>query len=240
MSKSAAKPPGGIALILRAAEFAGRKHRDQRRKDPSASPYINHPLALAEILSGDGRVRSAEVLAAALLHDTLEDTDTTPAELRAAFGSKITGIVQEVTDDKTLPKQRRKELQVLHAPHISRSAKLIKLADKIANLSDIITSPRRAGLSLGGANTSIGRSGSSIGCAGRTRSSSGGSIRCTAGGRKRAMSPTAREGMDDFVNARATLMDDTVFQSLHGDLHRRKAAVGDHARRAQLRSIPAA
>jgi GTP diphosphokinase / guanosine-3',5'-bis(diphosphate) 3'-diphosphatase len=141
VTPSAAKPRRGIALILRAAEFAGRKHRDQRRKDPSASPYINHPLALAEILSGDGGIRNADVLAAALLHDTLEDTDTTPAELRAAFGPKITGIVQEVTDDKMLPKQKRKELQVLHAPHISKSAKLVKLADKIANLSDIITSP---------------------------------------------------------------------------------------------------
>jgi guanosine-3',5'-bis(diphosphate) 3'-pyrophosphohydrolase len=138
LAKSSAR---GIALILKAAEFAARKHRDQRRKDPSASPYINHPLALAEILSGDGGVRRAEVLAAALLHDTLEDTETTSAELTAAFGPKITRIVEEVTDDKRLPKQKRKELQVRHAAHISRSAKLVKLADKIANLADIISSP---------------------------------------------------------------------------------------------------
>ena len=147
MGKSSARPPGGIALILKAAEFAARKHRDQRRKDPSASPYINHPLALAEILSGDGQVRSADVLAAALLHDTLEDTETTSAELTAAFGPKITHIVEEVSDDKRLPKEKRKELQVLHAAHISKSAKLVKLADKIANLADIISSPP-AGWSL--------------------------------------------------------------------------------------------
>jgi GTP diphosphokinase / guanosine-3',5'-bis(diphosphate) 3'-diphosphatase len=147
LAKSSAEPPRGIALILKAAEFAARKHRDQRRKDQSASPYINHPLALAEILSGDGRIRSAHVLAAALLHDTLEDTETTSAELTAAFGPKITRIVQEVTDDKRLPKQKRKELQVLHAAHISKSAKLVKLADKIANLADIISSPP-AGWSL--------------------------------------------------------------------------------------------
>jgi GTP diphosphokinase / guanosine-3',5'-bis(diphosphate) 3'-diphosphatase len=147
LGKSSARPARGIALILKAAEFAARKHRDQRRKDQSASPYINHPIALAEILSGEGEVRKAEVLAAALLHDTLEDTETTSAELTAAFGPKITHIVEEVSDDKRLPKQRRKELQVLHAAHISKSAKLVKLADKIANLTDIISSPP-AGWSL--------------------------------------------------------------------------------------------
>ena len=135
------KPLRGNALILKAAEFAARKHRDQRRKDKSASPYINHPIALAEVLSRVGGVRNADVLAAALLHDTLEDTKTTRAELRAAFGPRIAEIVEEVTDDKRLPKQRRKELQVEHAAHISKSAKLVKLADKISNLSDIITSP---------------------------------------------------------------------------------------------------
>ncbi len=147
MGKPSAKPARGIALIFKAAEFAARKHRDQRRKDQSASPYINHPIALAEILSGEGQVRSADVLAAALLHDTLEDTETTSAELTAAFGPKIRHIVEEVSDDKRLPKQRRKELQILHAAHISKSAKLVKLADKIANLADIISSPP-AGWSL--------------------------------------------------------------------------------------------
>ena len=139
--------PGGIALIFKAAEFAARKHRDQRRKDKSASPYINHPIALAEVLSRVGGITSPKVLAAALLHDTLEDTKTTRAELWQAFGPSITKIVEEVTDDKRLPKQRRKELQVEHAAHISTRAKLVKLADKISNLSDIITSPP-AGWSL--------------------------------------------------------------------------------------------
>ncbi|HEY0800565.1 MAG TPA: HD domain-containing protein [Steroidobacteraceae bacterium] len=140
-------PPRGNALILKAAAFAAGKHRDQRRKDKPASPYINHPIALAEVLSRVGEIRSTDVLAAALLHDTLEDTETTRAELRAAFGPKIAKIVEEVSDDKRLPKQQRKELQVEHAAHISKSAKLVKLADKISNLSDIITSPP-AGWSL--------------------------------------------------------------------------------------------
>jgi len=131
----------GIPLVLRAIEFAAWKHRDQRRKDERASPYINHPIAVAEVLSRDGGVRNSEVLAAALLHDTLEDTETTSTELRRAFGPKIARIVQEVTDDKSLPKERRKELQIEHAAHISRGAKLVKLADKICNLSDILASP---------------------------------------------------------------------------------------------------
>jgi guanosine-3',5'-bis(diphosphate) 3'-pyrophosphohydrolase len=138
---------GGIALVLKAAEFAARKHSNQRRKDKSASPYINHPIALAEVLSRVGGIKSPEVLAAALLHDTMEDTQTTRAELRKAFGPSIAKIVEEVTDDKRLPKLKRKELQVEHAAHISKSAKLVKLADKISNLSDMATSPP-AGWSL--------------------------------------------------------------------------------------------
>lgn len=137
----------GIALILKAAEFAARKHRDQRRKDKSASPYINHPIALAEVLSRVGGITSPDVLAAALLHDTLEDTKTNRAELKRAFGPHITKIVEEVTDNKRLPKQRRKDLQVEHAAHSSKGAKLVKLADKISNLSDMATNPP-AGWSL--------------------------------------------------------------------------------------------
>jgi guanosine-3',5'-bis(diphosphate) 3'-pyrophosphohydrolase len=130
-----------LSLVLKAVAFAAHKHRDQRRKDKEASPYINHPIALAEVLSTVGEVRDPIVIAAALLHDTLEDTETTVAELRRAFGPKIAAIVQEVTDDKRLPRQRRKDLQIEHAAHISKRAKLVKLADKISNLGDILASP---------------------------------------------------------------------------------------------------
>jgi GTP diphosphokinase / guanosine-3',5'-bis(diphosphate) 3'-diphosphatase len=131
----------GPALILDAAAFAADKHRNQRRKDKGASPYINHPIGLAALLANDGGVSDARVLAAALLHDTIEDTETTAAELEERFGSAIKDIVLEVTDDKSLPKAERKQLQVAHAPHISREAKLVKLADKICNLRDILASP---------------------------------------------------------------------------------------------------
>jgi GTP diphosphokinase / guanosine-3',5'-bis(diphosphate) 3'-diphosphatase len=136
-----------IPLILTAADFAARKHRDQRRKDVNASPYINHPLALARVLVQEGGVDDEVVLAAALLHDTVEDTDTTVDELRAAFGERIAAVVMEVTDDKSLDKPVRKQLQVDHAPHLSREAKLVKLADKICNVRDVADEPP-AGWSL--------------------------------------------------------------------------------------------
>ncbi len=132
---------GGLPLILKALEFASLKHRDQRRKDKDNSPYINHPIALASVLCHEGGITEDIVLAAAILHDTLEDTETTPEELRAAFGQKIASIVEEVTDDKTLPKADRKRLQIEHAPAISREAKLVKLADKICNVRDVADHP---------------------------------------------------------------------------------------------------
>jgi guanosine-3',5'-bis(diphosphate) 3'-pyrophosphohydrolase len=134
-------PPGELAAVLRALAFAADKHRDQRRKDAAASPYINHPIALANVLVREGGVSEPEVVAAALLHDTLEDTQTSPAELRAAFGERVAGIVAEVTDDKSLPKAERKRLQIEHAAAISREAKLVKLADKICNLRDMAEHP---------------------------------------------------------------------------------------------------
>ncbi|XP_023669923.1 guanosine-3',5'-bis(diphosphate) 3'-pyrophosphohydrolase MESH1 isoform X2 [Paramormyrops kingsleyae] len=92
---------------------------------------------VARILSQEGGITDIEVLQAALLHDTVEDTDTSLAELEATFGPTVARIVQEVTDDKTLPKQERKRQQVLHAPHCSHQAKLVKLADKLYNLRDL-------------------------------------------------------------------------------------------------------
>jgi guanosine-3',5'-bis(diphosphate) 3'-pyrophosphohydrolase len=130
-----------ISLILAATAFAAEKHRHQRRKDAEASPYINHPIALAQVLSVEAGIDDPEVICAALLHDTIEDTDTTPEELRSVFGEAIARIVEEVTDDKDLDKAERKRLQIEHAAHISTKAKLVKLADKICNLRDIFASP---------------------------------------------------------------------------------------------------
>lgn len=130
-----------VAIVLAASAFAAHKHRDQRRKGADASPYINHPIAVANVLANEAGVTDATTLAAALLHDTIEDTDTTVDELEGAFGREIAAIVLEVTDDKKLPKQVRKRLQIEHAATLSRHAKLVKLADKICNLRDMSRSP---------------------------------------------------------------------------------------------------
>ena len=129
------------ALLLKAIAFAAEKHRHQRRKDPQASPYINHPIDLANVLLQEGRVTDTTVLIAAILHDTLEDTQTTPDELAATFGGEIRDIVIEVTDNKALKKRKRKELQIKHGPHLTRKARLVKLADKICNLRDVAINP---------------------------------------------------------------------------------------------------
>ena len=130
-----------LVTILQALHFAAAKHRDQRRKGAEASPYINHPIEVAELLARVGEVTDSVVLQAAILHDTLEDTQTTPAELDAIFGPEVREVVAEITDDKQLPKAERKRLQIVHAPQLSTRAKLVKLADKIANVRSIIDTP---------------------------------------------------------------------------------------------------
>jgi guanosine-3',5'-bis(diphosphate) 3'-pyrophosphohydrolase len=125
------------AALLRALHFAADKHRDHRRLDPDASPYINHPIEVAETLARVGCVTDIEVLQAAILHDTIEDTDTTGDEIEAHFGPGVRGLVEEVSDDKNLAKDERKRLQIEHAPKISDRAKLVKLADKICNVRDV-------------------------------------------------------------------------------------------------------
>lgn len=127
--------------LLRAVGFAAEKHRHQRRKDGEKSPYINHPIAVAEALAAVGGVLDLATLQAAVLHDTIEDTETTPAELEEAFGPEVRDLVVEVTDDKALPKAERKRLQIEHAAHLSARARMIKTADKICNVRDVTHEP---------------------------------------------------------------------------------------------------
>lgn len=136
-----AQEPLDLGQVLRALSFAARKHRHQRRKDREASPYINHPIDVADILVNEAGVRDVVTVVAAVLHDTVEDTDTRPEELVEAFGAEVAAVVAEVTDDKSRPKAERKRLQEEHAPHASPRAQQVKLADKIANLRDIARSP---------------------------------------------------------------------------------------------------
>jgi len=130
-----------ISLILKAFKFAADKHQHQRRKGKTAVPYINHLIVVSETLWEVGKVRDMSTIAAGILHDTIEDTDTSPEELEATFGKKICEIVEEVTDDKRLPKQVRKQLQIERAGKASLEARHVKVADKICNVSDLIDFP---------------------------------------------------------------------------------------------------
>ena len=127
-----------LKQLLSALAFAAHKHKDQRRRDVDASPYINHPISLADILCNEAHITDIDTICGALLHDTVEDTETTAEELEQVFGAAIRDIVMDVTDDTTLSKLERKQAQIDHAAHISDKAKLVKLADKISNLRDMI------------------------------------------------------------------------------------------------------
>lgn len=129
-----------LEVIFSALKFSADKHRMQRRKD-AVSPYINHPIEVAELLIRVAGIRDTDTIVAAILHDTVEDTATTSAELKTEFGEVVSSLVMECTDDKSLPKQERKRLQIEHAPHKSPKAKLVKIADKICNIKDISHNP---------------------------------------------------------------------------------------------------
>ncbi len=129
-------------IVIQALKFAAFKHRYQQRQsgDDQPIPYLNHPIEVMHILSEAG-ITNPDILSAALLHDTLEDTETTIEELLQHFGPTITNLVIEATDDQTPPRAERYAAQVVKVPHYSHDAKLIKLADRIANIKDSIIPP---------------------------------------------------------------------------------------------------
>jgi (p)ppGpp synthase/HD superfamily hydrolase len=145
MSRSTSDPRGGdgsaLVALARALDFAARKHRDQRRKGHAAEPYINHLTEVARLVAEATDGRDPVAVMGALLHDTVEDTKTTPEELEGEFGAEVAKLVLEVTDDKRLPKAERKRLQVELAPRKSERARMIKIADKMSNLRSIVSSP---------------------------------------------------------------------------------------------------
>ena len=130
-----------IVALARAYHFAAVRHVDQRRKGEAGEPYMNHLTEVAELVAQATRGSDPDVIIAAVLHDTVEDTEATLEELKVHFGERVAGLVAEVTDDKSLPRQTRKELQVEHAAHASRGAQIIKLADKTSNLRALLSSP---------------------------------------------------------------------------------------------------
>jgi guanosine-3',5'-bis(diphosphate) 3'-pyrophosphohydrolase len=130
-----------VQHVLDAALFAARKHANQKRKGAAAEPYINHLIEVAQLVSMAVRDPDTNLVIAALLHDTIEDVGVTKEELIQRFGPDVAELVAEVTDDKSLPKEERKRLQIEHAPKKSIRAQTIKLADKISNLRSILSSP---------------------------------------------------------------------------------------------------
>lgn len=139
--KESHKCGDSIRRILSAARFAAEKHAQQKRKGENAEPYFNHLLEVAELIAVSSRDLDVELMMAAFLHDTVEDTGITLQELEQRFGKDVAALVAEVTDDKSLPKETRKQLQVQHTPGKSPRAQTLKLADKISNLRAIIGSP---------------------------------------------------------------------------------------------------
>jgi len=124
----------GLRLLSEAADFAARRHTGQQRKGRGNEPYVNHLAEVANLLSIATDGSDAELVAAGWLHDTIEDTATTREELAQKFGERVAALVAEVTDDMTLPKQERRQKQIVDAPRKSPGAKLIKIADKISNI----------------------------------------------------------------------------------------------------------
>jgi guanosine-3',5'-bis(diphosphate) 3'-pyrophosphohydrolase len=140
-------PAASVQQIFAAACFAANQHAQQKRKGAAGEPYINHLLEVAELIAASSNVLDTNLIIAGLLHDVVEDTSVTLKEVEQRFGSDVAGLVAEVTDDKSLPKETRKQLQVQDAPKKSERAQVIKLADKISNLRAILASPP-AGWSL--------------------------------------------------------------------------------------------
>lgn len=131
----------GLSGLFAALKFAAEKHKDQRRKNAGATPYINHPLEVARLLIDVGEVYDLDIIKGAILHDTIEDTETTEQELIYNFGKSVTAYVVEMTDDKSLPKKERKMSQIINAPLKSSGASQIKICDKICNITDVTHNP---------------------------------------------------------------------------------------------------
>ena len=129
-----------IKKITDACYFATEKHTKQRRKNANKDPYINHPMEVMYILTECG-ITDVNTLCGALLHDTIEDTNTTKEEIISRFGEEVYNIVLECSDDKSFDKITRKRQQIKHSENISDKAKLVKLADKYSNIHGLLSDP---------------------------------------------------------------------------------------------------
>ncbi len=129
-----------LVKLTQAADYAARQHVAQRRKGEAGEPYVNHLLEVSTLLAEATGGCDVVLLMGGLLHDTLEDTDSTYEDLVQRFGEGVAALVAEVTDDKSLRKEERKRLQVETTAHKSNCAKLLKIADKTSNLRSLVRS----------------------------------------------------------------------------------------------------
>jgi (p)ppGpp synthase/HD superfamily hydrolase len=133
--------PTELLTVLKAAEAASNWHSGQKRKGEAGEPYINHLIEVARLVAEATNGQDPHLVAAAFLHDAVEDQDVTLSQVASMFGDDVAALVGEVTDDRSLPKAERKRLQVEHAPHMSARAKILKLADKISNVRTVGVNP---------------------------------------------------------------------------------------------------
>ena len=131
----------GLQLVSQAACFAADRHRGQMRKGERGTPYLNHLAEVAALVASQTNGNDPALVASAWLHDTVEDTATTREDLVHHFGEDVAALVMEATDDKSLPKAERKRLQEVHAPHKSPRAKILKIADKLSNVREVLSDP---------------------------------------------------------------------------------------------------
>lgn len=141
MSRQDPSAPSPSLRLARALDFAARMHAHHRRKGAAQEPYVNHLAEVARLLAEATDGADTNLIMAGLLHDTVEDTETTFDDLEREFGPDVAGLVREVTDDKSQPKAERKRRQIQSAPQASDRAKMLKLADKISNLRSMVDSP---------------------------------------------------------------------------------------------------
>ena len=130
--------PFPVTSFLDALRLAALQHQDQRRKGADDVPYVNHVIKVAHVLADVGGETDPDLLTAAVLHDVVEDSETTHDDLAARYGERVARIVLEVTDDMRLPRAERKRLQIEVAPTLSHEARLIRIADKGSNTRDMM------------------------------------------------------------------------------------------------------
>ncbi|MBI2921563.1 MAG: bifunctional (p)ppGpp synthetase/guanosine-3',5'-bis(diphosphate) 3'-pyrophosphohydrolase [Planctomycetes bacterium] len=130
------KPPIDLTPLLKAISFAAQRHHGQMRKDRK-TPYVAHPMRVATLLAQEFGVRDPDILCAALLHDTIEDTTTDHDDIVKEFGARVAGWVSALTKDKRMAEEARERAYFDGLAAACVEVKLCKLGDTLDNLMDV-------------------------------------------------------------------------------------------------------